>query len=81
MKNSRGEYISFIDDDDVVYCEKYIELEDDKARVYSYQTGAFVKEPTLITNELNNRVNDLFNGRFLWSLWSGKCGQRLFQQN
>ena len=57
-------------DADVIHCEKYIELENDESRVYSYQTGEFVKTPSLITSDFKERVNDLYNGRFIDTLWS-----------
>ena len=89
---SRGEYISFIDSDDmisptaleelypiakkfdadVVHCERFFQFNDgeNKFTVEGYQTGELVKEPTFLTDNLAERVQDLYNRRFLWNAWS-----------
>lgn len=97
---ARGEYISFIDADDmitktafeelypiakkfdadVIHCEKYFEINDDKIRLHSYQRGEFVKEPTLITENFAERVKDLYNGRFIDTLWAKLIRRDFFIQ-
>ena len=57
-------------DADVVHCEKYIEIKNGKARIYSYQKGEFVKKPTLITENFSERLKDLYNERFIDTLWA-----------
>lgn len=37
---------------------------------YSYQTGGFVTEPTLITKDFAERVKDFSQKRFLHNVWS-----------
>ena len=92
IRFSRGEYIWFIDSDDViidtaleelyniakkfnadvVHCEKYFQFNDgeNKFILNGYQSGEFVKEPTLLKDNLSERVADVCKGRFLWNLWS-----------
>ncbi|MBR5913190.1 MAG: glycosyltransferase [Selenomonadaceae bacterium] len=89
---SRGEYIHFVDSDDmitktaleelypiakkfdadVVHCERYFQFNDGNSplTLEGYQSGELVKEPTLITEDLSERVKDLYNRRFLWNVWS-----------
>lgn len=66
-------------DADVVGCEKYYSVPEKfwsnanfrkKIKPYSYQKGEFVTEPTLISNDLAQRVKDCANKRFLWNIWS-----------
>ena len=95
---SHGEYISFIDADDmitktaleelypiaqkfdadVVHCEKYFEINADEVRIC--QSGELIKEPTLITENLAERVNDLYNDRFIDTLWSKLIRREFFIQ-
>ena len=96
---SRGEYVSFIDDDDtitptaleelysiakdfdadVVACEKYFDVPEKswydaefrrQLKPFSYQRGGFVTEPTLIGEDIAERVKACAQKRFLWNLWS-----------
>lgn len=65
-------------DADVVTCEKFYGVPDEfwndsrfraQLKPYSYQSGDFVSEPTLITDDLTERVRDCYSRRFLWPLW------------
>ena len=86
---SRGEYVSFIDSDDiitktaleelypiakkfdadVVHCERYFQFNDGEKNftLKGYQKGTLVKEPTLITEDLTERVKNLYEKNFLWN--------------
>ena len=64
---------------DVIACEKYYNIPDKfwnntefrrKIKPFSYQTGNFVSEPTLITDNLSERVRDCAHQKFLWNIWS-----------
>ncbi len=57
---------------DVVHCEKYLQFNDGEkiATLQGYQSGELVKEPTLLTENILQRVIDVKNGRFLWNLWT-----------
>ena len=64
---------------DVVACEKYYSIPDkfwDNAEIrkqikpYSYQKGTFVTEPTLISDNLSERVRDCYQKKFIWNIWS-----------
>ncbi len=59
-------------DADVIHCEKYFQFIDGQAnfKIKSYQTGEFVKEPTLLTENLSERVIDMYNKRFILNVWS-----------
>ena len=66
-------------DADVVACEKYYSIPNQdfynaetlaKIQPYSYQRGGFVNEPTLITDNFALRVQDCFQHRFMWNIWS-----------
>ena len=64
---------------DVVACEKYYQIPDKfwnnmeirkQIKPYSYQKCAFVTEPTLISDDLFERVKDVYQKKFLWNIWS-----------
>lgn len=59
-------------DADVVHCEKYFQFIDgqDTFEITGYENGEFVKEPTLITENLAERVQDLYNKKFLLNVWT-----------
>ena len=59
-------------DADVVHCERYYQFNDGEHEfiIEGYQTGALVTEPTLITENLAERVKALYEKRFLWNLWT-----------
>ncbi len=59
-------------DADVVHCEKYFEFIDgqDTFKLSSYQTGEFVNEPTLLTDDLAQRTVELNSQRFILNLWT-----------
>ena len=90
MNFAVGEYIYFMDSDDiiiktaleelytvaknfdadVIHCEKiyhFFQHDINNKTLRSTQTGEFVKEPTLITSSLVERVTDWINKRFVWS--------------
>ena len=68
--NALGEVLTVAEkfDADVVHCERYLEYhaEENKAYVKSFQRGQFVKEPTLETDDIAQRVEDFVNYRTLW---------------
>lgn len=105
---SRGEYISFIDGDDllakraleelygiakkfdadVVHCEKYFEIPMDwkfsdsrKPNLRYYNCSKFVTEPTLISDDLNERVKGLQNYQFMWNVWSKMIRRDFLMKN
>jgi len=106
---SRGEYIFFMDVDDVftktaleemytlakdynadvVYCEKYFMSkgtgEDFIKNAYpadtSIQYGGFVDKPTLISNDLAERLRDLYERRFWVTPWQRLVKRELLSEN
>ena len=88
---SRGEYIFFMDADDlftptaleemytlaknydadVVYCEKFYILNsaDKSIKIDSGQRGEFIDKPTLETENLSERVQGTFTGRYWVTPW------------
>ena len=94
LKIASGEYIFFVDSDDlitktaleelyntakkfsadVVCCEKFYQftntLNNDKIKIVSYQNKEFVTAPTLISENFEQRTDDLLNKRVLWNVWS-----------
>ena len=96
---SRGEYIFFLDNDDlisanafaelypvakkfnadVVACEKYFGIFEQfwnkkdfhsHLQPSSYKRGGFVDKPTLITDNLIERVQKIQQRHFLWNVWA-----------
>ena len=59
-------------DADVVYCEKYFVANDDLSEIYLHgeQEGIFVDRPTLETDDLTERVNEILAYRFWVTPWS-----------
>ena len=59
-------------DADVVHCERYFQFNDgsDSRNLAGYQKGELVKEPTLLADDLLQRMLDIQRGRFLWNLWT-----------
>ncbi len=66
-------------DADVVACEKYYDVPEKfwydaefrkKLQPYSYQQGEFVSEPTLLSDNLFERIKTCFERKFLWNIWS-----------
>ena len=57
---------------DVVHCERYFQFNDGEKilTLAGYQRGELIKEPTFLTNNLLDRINELCSVRFLWNLWS-----------
>lgn len=100
---SRGEYLAFVDSDDiikdtaleelypiakkfdadVVHCERYFQFNDNyqNPTLEGYQTGELVKKPTLISDDFAERVNDLYNRRFQWNVWSKLIRRDFFLAN
>lgn len=77
-------------DADVVACEKYFEIPaeswyDDefrkKLKPVSYQQGDFVDKPTLITENLSERVKACAQIKFLWNIWSKLIRRDLLIEN
>ena len=59
-------------DADVVYCEKYFVANDDLSEIYLHgeQEGNFIDRPTLETDDLTERVNEILAYRFWVTPWS-----------
>lgn len=64
---------------DVVCCERYYEVPENfwydaefrrQLKPFSYKSGEFVKEPTLISEDFSERVQDCAQKKFLWNLWT-----------
>ncbi|MBQ7477239.1 MAG: glycosyltransferase family 2 protein [Selenomonadaceae bacterium] len=55
-------------DADVIHCEKYLEYhaEKNQAVIKTFQRGEVVKEPTLETEDIVQRVEKFINFRILW---------------
>ena len=70
-------------DADVVHCERYFQFKDSVKNftLEGYQTGELVKEPMLITEDLVERVKDLYNRRFLWNVWSKLIRRNFILEN
>ena len=63
-------------DADVVSCEKYYQtaMNGDiknfsSLKISSYANTNFVKEPTMITENMVDRINSLYKRKFMWSPW------------
>ena len=65
-------------DADVVTCEKFYQVPEKSwndaefrknLEPTSYQKGGFVNEPTLVSFDIPQRVQDCYDHKFLWSLW------------
>ena len=54
---------------DVVSCEKYFSVYNGIAELMSYKAGALVDKPTLLSDDLSERVKDCCQNKFLWPLW------------
>ena len=59
-------------DADVVHCERYFQFNDGEKNfiLTGYQSGELVKEPTLLSENLVERIRELSKGRFIVNLWS-----------
>ena len=59
-------------DADVVHCERYYQFNDGEKNftLTGYQSGELVKEPTLLSENLVERIQELSKGRFIVNLWS-----------
>mgnify|MGYP000211020819 CR=1 FL=1 len=63
-------------DADVVACEKHYFIPEEfwynrkNFEPWSYQEGDFVDEPTLITDDLSERVKLANQRKFIWNIWS-----------
>ena len=64
---------------DVVACEKYFEVPEEfwhnaefwkELEPVTYQEAEFVTEPTLLTDNLFERVQRYYQGGYLWNVWS-----------
>ena len=103
---SHGEYISFVDSDDmitktalvefydsakkfdadVVACEKFYPFhykEDLKKKIKpsSYQSGEFVIQPTLLSDDFLERSKKLLNKNFSWAVWSKLVRRKFILEN
>ena len=66
-------------DADVVSCEKFYNVPQEswnnpifmkELKPYSYKKGEFVTEPTLITEDIAERVKKCAQRHFIWNIWS-----------
>ena len=66
-------------DADVIACEKFYEIPDkywnnaeirNKIKPYSYKKTPFVTKPTLISDNLSERIMDCKKKSFIWNIWS-----------
>ena len=64
-------YIAKKFDADVVHCDRYYTFKDDekKITVKGHLAGGYVNEPTLITDNQIEKLNDLYQDKFVWALW------------
>ncbi len=73
-------------DADVVHCEKYFvseteELKGSVLTLKSYQSGKFVKEPFLEPYNLEKRVADLNDYRYIWNIWTKFFKREFLEKN
>ena len=77
-------------DADVVACEAYYDVPEKfwhdadfrrNLQPVSYQKGGFVDEPTLITDNIAERLKDCARDRFLWNIWSKLIRRDLLIEN
>ncbi len=77
-------------DADVVACEKYFDVPEKswydaefrrQLKPFSYQRGGFVTEPTLIGEDIAERVKACAQKRFLWNIWSKLIRRDFMIQN
>ena len=103
LKLSRGEYIQFLDaddmltktaleelyslakeyDSDAIYCEKHYESDEygKNLRVASVQKGGFVDKPTLEPTDLEERVRNILDDRYLTEPWNKFVKRDLIMKN
>ena len=83
-------YVAKNFDADVVSCENFYLVPekswyDEEYRKnltpHSYKKGDFVNKPTLIPFDIARRVQDCFDRKFLWSLWSKLIRRDLMIEN
>lgn len=77
-------------DADVVACEKYYSLPNEswhnaefrrRLKPYSYKKGGFVTEPTLLSEDLFQRVKDYSKQKFLWPIWTKFIKRKILAEN
>ena len=98
VKNSRGEYLFFLDSDDfitdtaleelytvakdfdadVADCQKYFAVREDQISIRDYLKCEPVKKPTLISDDLKARVNELVERNFINTLWTKLIRRKFF---
>ena len=65
---------------DVIHCERYYQFTDNKEN--AILTGQlYVSEPTLITDDLDERLTDMYHGKFLLTIWSKLIRRDFIQKN
>lgn len=59
-------------DADVVHCERFFQFNDktNSQEIIGRAAGHFVTEPTLMSDDFEERVKGLYNFQFVWNLWS-----------
>lgn len=73
-------------DADVVHCEKYFVCESEELKgavleMKSHQTGKFVKEPVLEPYNLEKKVIDLNDYRYIWNVWTKFFKREFLEKN
>ncbi len=67
-------------DADVVHCERFYQFTDNKEN--SVLVGeSYVSEPTLITENLYERLLDMYNGKFVLNLWTKLIRRNFIVEN
>ena len=67
-------------DADVVHCERFYQFTDNKEN--SVVVGeSYVSEPTLITDNLYERLLDMYNGKFVLNLWTKLIRRNFIVEN
>ena len=73
-------------DADVVDCERYYSFESEeglnaKVSILSFKVDDFVTKPTLISDNLFKRVDDLLARKFVWMLWTKLIRRKFIIEN
>lgn len=69
---------------DIICCERYYQFSEDNPNVVittTYQKEKCVTVPTLVTNDLAQRVHDLYDYKFIWNMWARLVRRELIINN
>ena len=88
IKTGLAELYDFAEkfDADVLHCEKFYVSESEKLegavlKMQSYQTGKFVREPFLEPHDLEKKVRDLHELRYIWNVWTKFFKREFMEKN